>query len=539
MISSEEQLATSKSISEIVYAELNLEKWSIWEPASSKKTPQTRTFQRELTLSDGSTATAKVEIGFTSRGTLNTRDQKIYYVLLKLWEESGKVETPVAFSLQKIARLLGEEWSRHTHRSIVHSLLQLRGVLFVWEDSYFDKNADEYVERLDTFNILSELRIARRTRTQHVTTESCIFSFHPQLLASLKANHTTPLFLDTVLSFKSEIAQILYPRLDLLLSDKTQYERRTKELFEDLGLEGLTYKHPSARKRVIERALRELEGVCVTTGSILSARVEKTKDGTDYKIVIRKGPRTKSLAEGKPQNSESRPPTKKAEIRNPQGESGENDSAEIEASEEQSVTLIRYFHQQFHGGSGAAQPSAKEIGQAGRLIEEHGLEKVKHLVDFARDEAEKTKYQPASLNGILQYEGRALDNWDENARHKETLQKRRNQKEARQRDQEARRNEIVLTLCEMATRMQQEHPEVFAAFEEHVEAKKEALTRSPIFPKTPALQQTVLAEFDTQPRRLEMFVDFFQHQPSPLPELKQWLGEQNEAELKEILSNLN
>jgi hypothetical protein len=272
------------SSEEVIYTELNLEKWSIWEPSSSKKLPRARIMERQRILEDGSYVTAKVEIGFTQHGNLSTRDQKIYYVLFKLWDDAGRPETPVTFSLQKIARELGEEWGSTVRRSITRSLIQLRGVLFVWENSYFDKSSGENIELLDTFNILSEMSIARRSKKLHATTEMCLFQFH-----------TTPLFLATVLSFKSEIAQILYPRLDLLLADKKHYERRTKELFEELGLEGETYRHRSARKRVIEKAFEELRGVPLTTGCIASATVEPTKDDTDFKIVIHKGARRQRL----------------------------------------------------------------------------------------------------------------------------------------------------------------------------------------------------------------------------------------------------
>ena len=130
-----------KESNEIVYTELNLEKWSIWEPLSSRRSPRARIIERQRVLEDGSRITAKVEIGFTQYGNLSTRDQKIYYVLFKLWDEAGRPETEVSFSLQKIARFLGEEWGSKECRSITRALLQLRGVLFVWENSYFDKNS--------------------------------------------------------------------------------------------------------------------------------------------------------------------------------------------------------------------------------------------------------------------------------------------------------------------------------------------------------------------------------------------------------------
>ena len=89
-----------------------------------------------------------------------------------------------------------------------------------------------------------------------------------------------------MLHFKSELAQVLYTYLDLILHDKTAYERRTKELFEELGLTGSAYVKASKRKQVLGPAIKELEGVALTTGRIASATIEETADGKDFKIVL-------------------------------------------------------------------------------------------------------------------------------------------------------------------------------------------------------------------------------------------------------------
>ena len=74
----------SETISEVIgdkaleriRPDLNIEKWSIWQPAKSKNAPTVRIFEREVNLDGGSTLTAQVEIGFTQRGTFTTEDQK-------------------------------------------------------------------------------------------------------------------------------------------------------------------------------------------------------------------------------------------------------------------------------------------------------------------------------------------------------------------------------------------------------------------------------------------------------------------------------
>lgn len=492
---------------EIVYPELNLEKWSIWEPSSSKKTPRARIIERQRIAEDGSRVTAKVEIGFTQHGNLSTRDQKIYYVLFKLWDDAGRPETPVAFSLQKMARELGEEWGSTVRRSIRQSLLQLRGVLFVWENSYFDKTSGDHIELLDTFNILSELSIARHTKKNHATTAMCLFQFHREILKNLQANHTTPLFLATVLSFKSEIAQLLYPRLDLLLADKKHYERRTKELFEDLGLEGETYRHRSVRKRVIEKALSELQGAPLTTGCIVSATVEPTKDDTDFKIVIQKGPRRKSLAASTKQVAPAAPLQTSlfAEIL-----PRESYPAEVKRPEPEEALLVRYFHERFHDAAPKGALNPKELVQAARLIQQHGVPKARALIDYAKIEAPKTGYAPASLNGILQYEARFEAEVATKERQGQQKRDRQDQQRRAQEAQESRQREIGNGLMERVGQVKQSAPEAFAAFLRHIETQRSSFLVTPIARQAkPETRELLSREYDRPERRLELFIDFF------------------------------
>ena len=46
--------------------------------------------ERETTAHDGNRIVSRVEVGYTQLGTLTTEEQKMLYVLIKLWEEAGK-----------------------------------------------------------------------------------------------------------------------------------------------------------------------------------------------------------------------------------------------------------------------------------------------------------------------------------------------------------------------------------------------------------------------------------------------------------------
>src|SRR5512135_1412583 len=278
------------SLPERIRSELNVEKWSFWQPANARNgSPKEKAFERGIESPSGNRVTAKLTVKPTVDGNPTTKDQRVYYALVKHWGERGRSPDFTPFSLQRLARLLRMPWGRCTRESLNASLFRLRGTLFIWEQAFEDKTTGRVLSRLDTFNLLSDLKIARIKDEGKVNKEVGYFRFHDAVLKNLLANHTKPVLIDVVLSFRSEIAQILYTHLDLILADKTSYERRTKELFQDLGLAGKEYGKVSARKRTLERALPELQGKPLTTGTITTAKLEPTKDGAEFKLVVRKG----------------------------------------------------------------------------------------------------------------------------------------------------------------------------------------------------------------------------------------------------------
>jgi len=284
----EEQKA---KVIEKIRAELNIEKWSIWQPAKSKTPPKAKVFEREITLPDGSRAKARVEIVPSVKGALTTEDQKTYYALIKLWEGKGRPDNLTFLSLNQLAKLLKKKWGTNVIKSLTDSLTRLRITHFIWKNSYYDKSSGQTIEMFDpNFTILGNLRLVKRKQGGNITKEAGYFKFHDAVIKNLLHNYTKPLLLDTVISFKSEIAQLLYTHLDLIIAGKNRYERRTEELFEDLGLNGKEYKYLSARKRVLEKALSELQGVQLSTGVLSVAKLEKTKDSEDYKAIFQKKP---------------------------------------------------------------------------------------------------------------------------------------------------------------------------------------------------------------------------------------------------------
>jgi hypothetical protein len=238
-------------------AELNIEKWpAIWNPTHSKSHKKLdaapRTLQRESTTPDGTKTVSKVTINpIPNLGDLTTDDQRTLYALIKHWEDRGKPDHETPFSIRQLSRLLHKKgWGTNVMDAVTGSLERLRGTLLVWTRSYRSK--DQSVEDLETvyINILTKLKIVRRKVDGHITTEAGYFQFDDQILKDLLTNYTKPFLFDVFIDIKGEIALKLYSYLDLIMADKTRFERCTRELFEDLGISGASYRNPSKRKQI-------------------------------------------------------------------------------------------------------------------------------------------------------------------------------------------------------------------------------------------------------------------------------------------------
>ncbi|MDQ3255184.1 MAG: replication initiation protein, partial [Acidobacteriota bacterium] len=423
--------------------------------------------------------------------------------LVKYWEEKGRSITFTSFSLQRLAKILRRKWGKNVRESLKESLTRLRITPFIWENSYFDKETGETVEiEGDPFTILSELKTVRRKKDGHTTSEAGYFRFHDAIVRNLRANHTKPVFLEVVLSFKSEIAQLLYTHLDLILWHKAHYELRTKELFEDLGLDGKTYKNLSDRKRALERALKELRGVHITSGVITTAALEPTKDEEDYKVVFRRGRAIKVITEAEPEPEPARPAAPTEDKR----------TAEARA-------LVSHFHKVFFGAS-KSHPTSKAIDQAVMLIARQGTERARYLIEFSHREAPHTKHDIKTFGGIFQYETQALAEYDRKQEQRAEVKVKEikaDLEKARERHKISFDEAYSDYLGEREAEIKTTHPNDYQVFEEYL--------------STPARVQTMRHLKLENLRRLTVelwFAEFFRdHDKCRVLDFWQWDAEIN------------
>jgi hypothetical protein len=408
--------AATGELLEKIRPELNLEKWpAIWRPAKSNRAPSARELRRETTLPNGNRVTAEVKVGFTDEGELTTEDRKTYYGLMKQWEDAGRTPQQTSFSIRGLSRTLRKKWGTNVIEAITESLRRLRTTPLTWTDSYEDGVKGETIRKIEIFNILSELKIVQREQDGVVNHAVGYFKFNDFILNNLLAHHTKPVLLDVIFGFKSEIAQLLYGHVDLLLAGRDHYERRSLELFEDLGLKGTEYRKPSQRKRKLEKALMELHGVRLSKGGILDvARLERTKDGKDYKVVFhRKAVRATAAAIED---------TGEGELR---FEIPVKPIIAVQAEE-----VVAHFHKLFHNVT-LMHPQSKEVNHAVSLIASHGFDHAKYIVDFSHRAAARTNYSPQTFGGILQYATRAVADYERHQRDIEAATRTREAARAR------------------------------------------------------------------------------------------------------------
>jgi len=413
-----EETIIPKKTKKVVRQELNIEKWPLFAPSTFRG--KSREIMREVTLENGDKLTRKVIIGKVNENevdVLRIADYKVFNVLVKLWEEAGRpVTEKVSFSLYNVSNSLKTTGGGRNYKELRKALGRLRGILITWEDSFYQKETDIIEKMVKYFNILEDLEIFERKKDKANQPYFAFSSFklNYRIINNLLNNYSKPVYLDVILKFKKEVAILLYGHIDLIMADKNFYERKTRELFGDLELS--EYSRPSARKRLLEPALEELEGVELTTGVLSQAKLEKTTDGKDWKVVFRK--------------SRKKP---KIEYKKEQRETDNNTGL-----------VIELFNERFPHKRGMLIEDTVE-----KLIKEYSFDKV--MLHISRVSNDKTVNNPAGLLRI------SLEkNWDlpptrEEIRKQE--KKDREEIEKKKREQEQKEKEKYLKEKEEGERL--------------------------------------------------------------------------------------
>lgn len=130
-------------------------------------------------------------------------------------------------------------------------------------------------------------------------------------------------------------------------------------------------------------------------------------DGKDYKLVVRRG-RTRlrnDTPEPRSGGGRAEPPSQK----NRAVQSPTEPNVVVTPDSGKGIELLAYFHTVFFGTEAlTSQPAQKHRDLADWMIASHGEELSRYIVNFAKTEAEKTRFAIATFGAIANYIDRAV-----------------------------------------------------------------------------------------------------------------------------------
>ena len=423
----------------IARVETNFEKLPIWSPKPKRTTvfSPSKTIELEPEkLPDGNVVNRRIEIVPSAKyGYPTVQTQEYWYALQKLWYESQTRETGrIEFSRRQIIEdVLGKSNGHNPRKALELSIKQLATTHFEFDYLFYDKEKNETIKEVRGFNIIVDHRLTVKEAKNDIVHDKCSVTLHPLVVSNLRSGYFKPILLSVVLQLKSDIARLLYRKLDSQFSYYNKYEISTVRFFREQGLEGKEYYKPSVRKRLLEKGIQELINKPTSSGAVITQyEFAKTADNKDWKLL------TYSNVKGKQKGDSVVEISSRAQFVT--SETSEHVSQKGTKTAEQQVSplpaqkviptdiesLLEYFDSTFHGGKRSSR-SQSIIRKASSVVKEHGLPLGKYFVHYASGKCQETNYKPATFNGISKYLKEALEEHAReariNQRQKEELQK--------------------------------------------------------------------------------------------------------------------
>ena len=217
---------------------------------------------------------------------------KVWMALIQLWRMQGSPPNGrVYFSDRQLAEVAGWSFSGVTAKKIKTHIQILQGTTIDWKLSY--KLGEKTEARVKSMSLINDAMTVTRSemfKSERFTAAQSV-TLHDMLVQNMLNNIVRPINFESLRRIKSDASTRLYMLLDMFLVNKPVWQRRSKNLLMiDLGYEGRRYENRGERKRTLERLIKDLDGKELTNGK-LALTMEKTSDGSDWKLVARKAKR--------------------------------------------------------------------------------------------------------------------------------------------------------------------------------------------------------------------------------------------------------
>lgn len=515
----------------VARVEINFERLPIWSPKPKRGTvfvPSKVITLDDEHLPNGNIVQRKIKIIPSAEyGYPTVQTQEYWYALQKLWHESavkdaGRIDFTRRIIIEKI---LGKKYGKDQRKALDLSIMQLAYTGYNFDYTVYDKDRDEWYHELRGFSLLTDCHLTEKTSKTKVVHDKCSITLHPLIVSNLRCGYVKPILLSVVSQLKSDIARLLYRKLDSHFAYYTKYEVSTTRFFREHALEGKEYVYPSTRKRLLEKAIAELLHKPTSSGAvIIKSEFAKTADGSDWKLLVwgksaSKSPKTQPKQQQQSQAVESPTVASKPKARaNPIPVSKTATTGSTEALE-----VLFYFAKTFKLEE-QQEYHPNDVRKAEQIVTKYGLKIAKFFIKFALGEANKTNYKPQYLRGIMKFLKAAIAE----SERQERIGKRQAEEIAKRKFDNAQIDhekkyygeyeEFVSSLIESLLDI---HASRFDEFRKYQTDKR--LTIIEQFSANPKMQRLQLECFDKSSQMVKRVVDFFKDDPDiNIPDFWEW-----------------
>ncbi len=281
--------ALRKERPEIVRVEKNLNSFGFFTPSHKRlegiTEKRVKIFVRDQ---GGQRAEAHATILPSAKlGLPTTADQDKYYAFQKIVEDmrqrEGSVLNPIGFTSARLLKILGRKKSGQGYKEISEWMERMTLTGIRSEGTVYLAGAKKYAR--DTFTVFSRTITVGEQMTDGRQADQNYVWLTEWQLENLNASYVLPIDFDVYRSLRLNISKALVPLIQIWFyaarrSINVCIEKKYSELCEILSIR--QYQHLSKIKEILSPSLNELK-----TAKVLEMwDIEKTVDGSDYKVIL-------------------------------------------------------------------------------------------------------------------------------------------------------------------------------------------------------------------------------------------------------------
>jgi hypothetical protein len=225
-------------------------------------------------------------------GLPTTADQDKYYAFQKIVEDirqrEGRIANPIGFTSAQMLKILGRKKSGQSYKEIQEWLERMTLTGIRSEGIVYLAGAKKYAR--DTFTVFSRTVTVGEVMPDGKSADQNYVWLTDWQIENLNASYVLPIDYDIYRSLRLNISKGLVPLIQIWFyaarrNTSVYIEKKYSELCEILSIR--RYPHLSKIKEILSPSLDELKSHRV----LQFWEIEKTADGSDYKIILVPGER--------------------------------------------------------------------------------------------------------------------------------------------------------------------------------------------------------------------------------------------------------